>query len=470
MRYGLTVVAAIAALALAGPAAAGHVDLPAEIERDTLGLPADFQGAGSAADIHSDNMGLLANFDDGGTYREGTDLAFWGKTAVAGAYNTLRVLDISDAKTVREVGQLECPGNQNDVSIWGDLVFMSVDSPRRGPECGSPGDTVAAELGLAWEGIRIISIADPANPVQIGTVKTDCGSHTHTLVPDTANNRVLLYVLSYPLVQQADCSVASHRKISVVEVPLSNPTAARVISTPDVSPAIGCHDVSVFLARRLAAAACLTESQIWDISDPANPRVVSHIVNPAINIHHSSAWAWDGDTIVIGDELGGAAAAPGCMDPHEPLGMLWFYDVRDPAAPAVRGTYRLPEQEQTQQDSLFCTAHNFNPVPLKNGKDILVSAWYNGGTTVLDFTDPSQPFQIGYYIAKEPVKAANWSSYWYDGLIYANSFDASYIPSIPQSRGIDVLAIAHPDLKASNQYKLRRLNPQTQELLATKKQ
>ncbi len=107
-------------------------------------------------------------------------------------------------------------------------------------------------------------------------------------------------------------------------------------------------------------------------------------------------------------------------------------------------------------------------MPLKNGKDILVSAWYNGGTTVLDFTDPSKPVQIGYYIAKEPVNAANWSSYWYDGLIYANSFDASYIPSIPQSRGIDVLAIAHPDLKASNQYKLRRLNPQTQEPLGKK--
>ncbi len=106
MKRLVLVVTALVALALAGTATAGHVDLPAELERDALGLPADFQGAGGASDIHSDNMGLLANFDDGGTYREGTDLAFWGKTAVAGAYNTLRVLDVSDSTTVREVGQL----------------------------------------------------------------------------------------------------------------------------------------------------------------------------------------------------------------------------------------------------------------------------------------------------------------------------------------------------------------------------
>jgi len=453
----------LAALASAPAAHAGHVDLPGDM-REELALPPEFQSAGGPNDVHSDNMALLDNNDDGGTYREGTDLAFWGSTMIAGAYNTLRLYDISKPYDLREVGQLDCPGNQNDVSVWQSLVFMSVDGPRTGPECGAPAGTAESLSGSAWEGIRVISIADRTRPRQIATVKTDCGSHTHTLVPDTARGRVLIYVLSYPTTPGTDCSVATHRKISVVEVPLDAPTKARVISTPDVSPAIGCHDVSVFAARKLAAAACLTESQMWDISDPANPRVISHVYNPQVNIHHSTAWSWDGRTVVLGDELGGAAAAPGCMDPHEPLGLLWFYDVSDPRSPAVRGNYHIPEAEQQQQDSLFCTAHNFNPVPLKDGRDVLVSAWYNGGTTVLDFTDPSHATQLGYYIAKDPVKAANWSSYWYNGLVYANSFDASYVPSIPQSRGIDAMAISHPSLRKSNQLRFKYLNPQTQEL------
>ena len=82
------------------------------------------------------------------------------------------------------------------------------------------------------------------------------------------------------------------------------------------------------------------------------------------------------------DELGGAAASPGCADgsEHLPLGALWFYDVSNPATPIVRSSYSIPQQEVT----VFCTAHNFNTVPTRNGRDVLVSAWYNGGTTVLE--------------------------------------------------------------------------------------
>jgi hypothetical protein len=247
----------------------------------------------------------------------------------------------------------------------------------------------------------------------------------------------------------------------VIEVPLDRPQDASVISTPSVAPARGCHDVTVFLPRKLAAAACLVESQIWDISDPANPKVVSHIQNPAINIHHSSVFSWDGNTVVFGDELGGAAAAAGCIDPHLPLGALWFYDVSNPKAPVVKGRYNLPEEEQ-RQATLLCTAHNFNTIPLKDGRDVLVSAWYNGGTTVVDFTNPALPEQLGFYIAKEPVKASNWASYWYNGLIYANNFDAGYQPPDPHSRGFDVMAIGDRSLRR-NAARFSRLNAQTQE-------
>ena len=460
-------------LALA-PATLAHDDLPSELKEVLNQLP-----AGSVPDthgdhehIHSENMALVANWDDGGTYRQGSDLAFWGNRAVLGSYDNpggFRLVDISNPAKPREISQFACRGPQGDVSIWGSLVFVSVDTPLRGPSCdpastdqqNAPATQYAA--GQAYEGIRVVSIANPNKPRQVAFVDTDCGSHTHTLYPDPANNRVLIYVLSYPLGGQGvECNAETHRKISVVEVPLSAPARARVISTPDVSPAVGCHDVTVFMAENLAAAACISESQIWDLSDPVNPEIVSHIVNPQMNIHHSSTFSFDGDTLVLGDELGGAVATPGCADggnEHLPLGALWFYDVSNPAAPTVESFYRIPQQEA----SVFCTAHNFNVVPLESGRDILVSAWYNGGTTVLDFTDPANVEQLGYYIPKGEHIAAAWSSYWYRGFIYANNFDEDVNSLSPNSRGLDVFAIGVPGLRDA--LRLSRLNPQTIEAL-----
>ncbi len=467
MKRSLFTLTIAAALMLPSAAAGHHVEFPEELYETLELLPGGVvpTSAGDGADEHSDNMLLVANWDDGETYRQGSDLAFWGNTAVLGNYGVpggFRLVDISNPAKPRKLGQFECPGPQNDVSIWKKLVFVSVDSPRSSTACGAGGASATATLtGVAsYEGIRVVDISNPANPTQIAFVDTDCGSHTHTLVPDESNGRLLIYVLSYPLNPQGvDCNAETHRKISVVEVPLKAPALARVVSTPDVSPAIGCHDVTVDLERKIAGAACLTESQLWDLSDPANPQVISHIANPAINIHHSTTFSWSGDTLVIGDELGGAVATPGCVgsERHLPLGALWFYDVSDIRAPEFRGTFRIPQDEI----SVFCTAHNFNTVPTRSGRDILVSAWYNGGTTVLDFTDPANVEQIGYYLPKKPRLAAAWSSYWYRGFIYANNFDEDVNSISPNSRGLDVFAIGHPDLK--NAIKVSRLNPQTLE-------
>jgi LVIVD repeat len=427
-----------------------------------LALPAT-AGAGHNPDRHSDNAALVGNFNDGGEYRSGSDLALWGNTAVLGNYDQpggFRLVDISNPAAPTEIGQLECPGPQNDVSVWGDLVFVSVDSPRSAPECGAgSASPQQVQTGAAWEGIRVVSIANPATPVQLAAVDTPCGSHTHTLMPDEANGRVLIYVQSYPLSPQApDCNPASHRKVSVVEVPLGDPGAAKISGSFDVSPAVGCHDSTVLMPRKLVGAACISESQMWDVSDPAKPRVISHIANPAINIQHSTTFSWDGNTLVIGDELGGAEFSPGCGPggDHVPLGALWFYDVSDPARPAAKASYRIPQTEL----SVLCTAHNFNAVPLTNGKDILVSAWYNGGTTVLDFTDPTDPQQIAFYIAKTP-EATTWSSYWYNDLVYGNNYDRD-LPPAP-SRGFDVMRFTHPSLEGA--LHLGRLNPQTMESL-----
>jgi hypothetical protein len=402
--------------------------------------------ADHSGDLHSGNIQRVATFTDGGTYRQGTDLGFWRDTMVAGNFDNpggFRLIDVSKPTKPKKIGQFECFGNQADVSIWRDLVVVSVDDTLASPKCGAGKASQDQVLtGTHWEGIRIVSIKNPAKPRQVATVFTDCGSHTHTLVPDPKNNRVLVYVLSYPISGQGvTCNYTTHQKFSIVKIPLAKPGRARVVSTPSVAPAIGCHDVTVLRKAKLAAAACLTESQMWDISKPAKPKVIAHIPNPPeMNLAHSTAFSLDGDTIVIGDELGGALATPGCLgQDHASLGALWFYDVSDPTAPQQRGKLVIPQKEP----SLFCTAHNFNVIPLKTDRDVLVSGWYNGGTTVIDFTDPSAPRQLAYYIPKDGGQAGSWSSYWYNGYIYSNNYDehvysasAGGLPLV--SRGIDV--------------------------------
>jgi hypothetical protein len=422
---------------------------------------------------HSDNMTLLANWTLTSAEYQGSDMAFWGDRVVLGSYSGpggFNLLDISTPAAPRLTGVFDCPGTQADVSIWKQLVIVSVDSPRgataedgseiKPTDCGAQAASQAEiEAGTAWEGLRIVSIADPKAPRQLAALATDCGSHTHTIVPDEARNRLIVYVMSYPLgAPSPSCNVASHRKVSIVEIPLADPAAAKVIGALDVSPNIGCHDVTVFLPRKLAGTGCITESQIWDISDPAKPEVIAHIPNARNNIHHSAAFSWDGNIMVLGDELGGAEASPGCSGTGTAgLGGLWFYDVTDPREPVLKGNYTLPQVV----DSQLCTAHLFNTIPLRSEKNILVSSWYEGGLTVVDYTDPSAPKQLGYYIPTDPAypgdenpRANMWSAYWYNGHPYANNHGA---------RGFDVFTLDLPELAA--EIPLRRLNPQVQEPL-----
>lgn len=417
----------------------------------------------------SDNMARVATWDDDGNYRMGSDLAFWEDTAVLGRYDGFELVDIGTPHRPTHLGGVDCAGNQNDVSIWRDLVFVSVDSPMESDACdAATAGTGAVAAGTHWEGMRIFDTSDPSAIEQVGSVYLACGSHTHTLVPDLGHRdwvtgkpdpRVLIYASAYPLGGQGkDCNAASHRKVSVIEVPLRDPDRARVVSTPDVSPAVGCHDITVFLPRQLALAACITESQVWDISDPAEPVILSRIRNPQMQIHHSSAWSWDGEVAVLGDEKGGAAGAAGCQTGGEaPTGALWFYDLSDPLRPQVASWFVIPQDEP----STMCTAHNFNVVPTTNGDRILTVSWYHGGTHVIDFTDAAAPAQVAWHKATDGVRNNPWSSYWYNGRIYANNFDAGYVPNVPESRGLDVFAVDHPALNSAR--RLHHLNPQTQE-------
>jgi len=448
---------AFAATALLAPA----VPVSADDDHPATYIP--------SPESRSQNLKLLAELPRAGSitgYRN-SDLAFWGRLAYAGNYEGFRIIDISAPEAPVVVADVACRGSQHDVSVWDGLLFLSVDAPLTGPQCGS---TPVTAPSVGFEGIRIFDVSNPSNPSYVGGVPTDCGSHTHTLVPDVANGRVLLYVSSYPASALGTtpfgtaCSRLNsdgsqgHSKISVVSVPLAAPATASVIAQPAVPlkdframPGFrGCHDITVFLELRRAAAACLSESQLWDISDPVNPVVLARIHNPNVDIWHSAAFTWDGRGVVFGDEAGGGSE-PRCRstDPST-TGAAWFYDVASldnldaTTVEPPRGHFKIP---RVQGNNANCTTHNFNFVPVQ-GRYILVSSNYAGGTSVADFTNPSTPAEIAHL---DPHGANTWSTYWYNGFLYAND----------TGRGVDVMLLA--DAARSGARKFAYMNPQTQE-------
>lgn len=487
------------------------------------------------ADQASPNMFHLGQVPRGGT---NSDLAFWqggpvrGRfqdLAAAGNYSGFRLLDITDPDNPVPIpgGTVTCRGPQGDVSFYQAndrlLLFVSVDTPQTvpGPPPGERDCTSsdAVNEALGFEGIRIWDVTDPTQPRFVKFVRTDCGSHTHTTIPDPDEQRGLIYVSSYPLAatgigpncgRPSPASGRPHAKISIVQVPDRNPAAADVLKEQylhaDTVPSggelgsmvgsVGCHDISVLTEANqgpeanprpkpeVAAAACLTEGQLWDISDPANPRTLdpaghTHIHNESIEIWHSSTFTWDGEVVLFGDEHGGGSA-PGCGGEEDPTGNIWFYENVPPGTPEapLLGRYANPRPQLVEE----CTLHNFNVVPVNDERGYFgVSSIYRGGTTVFDFTaaQRAEPYEgptalapvigreVGFYDAQIGGRSDTWSTYWYNDYIWAND-GLGRIPG-ESNRGFDVFKVLLPTQngKQLRARKFHHLNPQTQETFTT---
>ena len=409
------------------------------------------------ADVHSDNVRPVATLALGGL----GDIAFWGDRAFAshflfdgGAADGFSIVDVADPAAPRELTRFKCTGAGWDISVWDRLAFLSVDSfsPTEDGGCDAvPGD--------GFMGIKIVALDDPARPVSVGAVEMPCsGSHTNTLVP--AGDRLYVYAsaLRYPYDTPATGCDA------VIEVPLDDPGSAKVVTSLSGDEVESCHDVAAFLPRKLLVGACQGELRLYDIARPAEPRLLSRIVNPAVIFQHSGAFSNDGNTLVMGEEdvfySGPTGACPGGTG--SPVGALWFYDVGNPAAPVPRGYHQLPRGlEARSPNGAGCSVHDFNVIPTRGDQDVVVTAWYAGGLSAVDFTDPAAPREIAYYqpALEEPSRRSHyWSAYWYRDHVYAtNTFES-------ERRSLDVYRIEDPAIGAT--YRLTHLNPQTQEPLA----
>jgi len=389
-----------------------------------------------------------------------SDLAFTGDYAIGGNYDGFVVYDISVPERPRVEATVVCPGGQGDVSVSGDLLYFSVDYPRAGTECGAPSVPTTDPAG--FEGLRIFDISDKANPRYVAAVATDCGSHTNTLVPGKDGAHDYVYVSSYSPSERFPNCQPPHDKISVIEVPLADPAAAAVVAEPPLlaegghQRTTGCHDITAYPERDIAAAACLGDGLLLDIADPVAPRVLERVQDPNFAFWHSATFTNDAANVVFTDELGGGGAATCNTEVGPERGADAVYSL-DPggASPSLRmrSYYKLPRH---QADTENCVAHNGSLIPVP-GADFFVQSWYQGGVSVIDLTDPDRPVEIGYFdrgpwSPDSLSTAGSWSAYYYRGHVYSSDIQ----------RGLDVLALTDPRLAGAEKVRMDEFNPQSQ--------
>jgi len=450
-----------------------------------------------------------------------SDFAFQGNHLFLGNFYGVNIYDISNPANTTLLTSMVCPGGQGDVSVYKNLLFMSVEMPNGRLDCGTQGfppeppppaeedkdkqkekkRRIPAAQKDRFRGVRIFDISDIKNPKQVAAVQTCRGSHTHTLVLDPNDkDNVYIYVSGTSFVRQpeelAGCSGEKPDKdpntalfrIDVIKVPVAAPQDAKIVSTPrlfidartgalngltsggshgkngkEEKPADTdqCHDITVYTAIGLAAGACSGNGILLDIKDPVHPKRLDAVNDPNYSYWHSASFSNDGTKVVFTDEWGGGLGAR-CR-PNDPnkWGADAIFRVKDDKL-TFANYYKLPA---AQSDTENCVAHNGSLIPVP-GRDIEVQAWYQGGISIMDFTDPAQPFEIAYFDRgpidpKMLVLGGDWSAYWYNGNIYASEiargldvFELTPSKFLTQNE-IDAAKSIHvPDLNVQNQQKI----------------
>jgi hypothetical protein len=440
-----------------------------------------------------------------------SDFAFQGTHLFQGNFYGVNFYDISNPAKVSLITTLVCPGGQGDVSVYGHLLFMSVEMPNGRLDCGTQAfppmpppekghekeRRIPAASPDRFRGVRIFDIADIKNPKQVAAIQTCRGSHTHTLVVDPNDKEnVYIYVSGTSFVRQSEelagCSNETPDKdpntslfrIDVIKVPVATPQDAKVVSSPRVfiDPRTGalnglnnggshdkgaekpadtnqCHDITVYSAIGLAAGACSGNGILLDIKDPIHPKRVDAVNDPNYSYWHSASFSNDGSKVVFTDEWGGGLGARcRATDPNK-WGADAIFNLQDNKL-SLASYYKMPA---AQTDTENCVAHNGSLVPIP-GRDIEVQAWYQGGISLVDFTDAAHPFEIGYFDRgpidpKTIILGGDWSAYWYNGFIYGSEI----------ARGLDVFKLVPSKFLTQNEIdaaalvKVSELNVQNQQ-------
>ena len=423
-----------------------------------------------------------------------TDMAFRDDILVAGSYHGFNIYKLNKDGIPNLISSVVCPGGQGDVSIVNNLLIMSVEENRSRIDCGLEGVSRDSSPDR-FRGIRIFDISDLSAPKQVGAVQTCRGSHTHSVV-STSNNKIIIYNSGTGRVRDneelTDCfgwdgGGTSYFTIDVIEIPINNPSESRIVKSPavftdsetgrvaglwrggdhgddtqDTQPTDQCHDITVFPSANIAAGACSGNGILFDISDPYNPKRLDVATDIGFAYWHSATFNNDGTKVIFTDEWGGGGRARcRAWDPLD-WGADAIYDIVDNKL-EFKSHYKMPAPQLETEN---CVAHNGSIIPIPN-KDIFVQAWYQGGISIIDFTDSSNPIEIAYFdrgpiLEDILITGGYWSTYYYDGFIYGTEI----------TRGLDVFKLTPSEylskdeiLAASKAYPAigsRVFNPQQQ--------
>ncbi len=447
---------------------------------------------------HRDRPEGFFNPSDAGDFAfVNTDLAFEGRYAFIGSYHGFQVWDVSTPSNPTLRLAYACPGGQGDVSVHRNLLFMSVEENKGRVDCGRQSVSGSAS-SERFRGVRIFDISDIDRPRQVAAVQTCRGSHTHTLLTDAKDAaNIYVYVSGTGSVRSsaelAGCADGSPSdtsnarfRIDVIKVSLAAPQDARIVSRPrifagrnggqinglwrggthgagtqETSETDQCHDITVYPEMGVAAGACSGNGILLDISEPANPKRLDAVTDPNFAYWHGATFNNDATKLVFSDEWGGGVGAKCRATDKMTWGADAIFSVRNRKLLA-QGHYKIPA---AQSDVENCVAHNGSLIPVP-GRDIMVQAWYQGGLSVFDFTDPRKPVEIAYFDrgAINPAEltlAGYWSAYWYNGHIYGSEI----------GRGLDVLTLkpsamlSQNEIDAATQVQVAGFNPQLQQKL-----
>jgi len=439
-----------------------------------------------------------------------SDLAFRDKYVYQGNFAGFTIWDVSNPASPTIVSAIACITAQGDPSIYGNLLFLSAEGRGNRNDCAkggvqNPNDHMA--------GVRIYDVSNPAAPRLVTNVQTCKGSHTHTIVPDPKDEGVIYIYVSgnqgaRPAEELAGCregpdpadTTNSLYRLDVIRVPLANPEqaavvtgariftglepAARAASRPARRPRVAndstrpaprptgprnCHDVTAYPAVGLLAGACASHGLLVDISDPLKPVRLDAVTDTNFSLWHTAVFSNDGKKVVFTDEWGGGTGPMCQATSMMEMGGNTVLTIGADKQYTQHAYFKIPAAQAAEEN---CVSHNGGLIPVP-GRDIMVQGWYQGGVSVMEFTDPNHPRELAYFDRgpiDPPADSAqpgtrpsrtiggSWGAYWWNGLIYSSELD----------RGLDILELTPSELISANEIAAAKLvrfeqyNPQTQ--------
>ncbi|MCZ8205404.1 hypothetical protein [Gemmatimonas sp.] len=483
------------------------------------------------AGIAEKNMRLLsttpkpAQFDTvRGLTFVNSDLAFRDNLVIQANFAGFTIWDIKNPAKPALLSVVRCITSQGDPTIYGNLLFLSAEGAGNRNDCADGG---VKDPKDHMAGVRIFDVSDPKAPKLVKNVQTCKGSHTHTLVPHPKDKNVIyLYVSGQqgarPETELAGCKNGndpadvsnSLYQLDIIKVELDRPENARVIPGARIFTGLGgageckqfcapvdprfagrqrqapaedmpdgprnCHDVTAYPAMNLLAASCSTHSIMVDISNPEKPfRIDALSDTNNFQGRHTAAFSNDGKKIIQTDEWGGGTSPMCQASSMIELGGNTVITLDAKKKQSQRAYFKLPAAQSAEEN---CVSHNGGIIPVP-GRDLYIQGWYQGGVSIMDFTDPDKAFEVGYFDRgsidpPRPVDVpsaasagmnrnvrgngnvigGSWGAYYWNGLVFSSEMD----------RGLDILELTPSaeltanEIAAAKLVTFKEYNPQSQ--------